>query len=210
MPPGAGTSVGELPSSVIDQVFERYDTDKNGELSESEIAKPRFDRPSGSTNLSTELSRQSAPISKERFAEALRQSFANRPPTVVSPQFGGFGNRPSTTTLESVLTGSYVILTPEREADGSVAVKIVFDSNQLEGLSAPHTAAAEEGEGTETPAENRSPSATTASQSDMTAARADSVVKLTPGKVRVIRTSVSDQEHSGRSVLVFVSLGSTK
>lgn len=88
-PPGSGNSIREVPASVIDQTFQRFDTDGNGELSESEIPKPRPDRPRGSVDLTGELSKQSAPVSKEKFAEVFRQSVANSTAVASPPQFGG-------------------------------------------------------------------------------------------------------------------------
>lgn len=195
---GAGGSAAEIPAAAIDRAFQRLDADGNGELSKAEMQFAR--QRSG-----LDLSNQSEPVTKAQFSELYRQRLSTRTAQQPNP----FGGNRGTTSFESVLTGSSLTLTPQREADGSVSVKIVFDSNQLEGRSA-STAVAEEGESAETPADNGSPSSLAESPSDMTTARTDSVVKLIPGKVRVIRTSLSDQEHSGRSILVFVSLGSTK
>lgn len=196
---GAGGPAPEIPAAAIDRAFQRLDADGNGELSKAEMQFAR--QRSG-----LDLSNQSEPVTKAQFSELYRQRLSR---TMVQTANPFNGNR-AAVSFESVLTGSSLTLSSGREADGSVLTKIVFDSNQLEELSASNTTPADKEESTEAHAENRSPSATTASTSDMTAARADAIVKLIPGKVRVIQTSVSDQEHSGRSILVFVSLVATR
>ncbi|MFO0978633.1 MAG: EF-hand domain-containing protein [Planctomycetaceae bacterium] len=198
-PPGGGNSVREVPAPVIDQVFQRYDTDGNGELSESELPKPRDNGQRGSIDLTGPLSKLPTPISKEKFAEVLRQSIP-RASAAMAPQFGGFGNRPAMASFDWVSIGSSLELSPKSESDGSISMKVEFQSDQLEGdaISA------------ETPGQKEDPaarpSATTSSSSDMTTAAANTVVKLIPGKVRVIQSSVSGSGSSAQTLLVFVSL----
>ncbi len=197
--PGGGNSVRELPASMIDQMFQRYDTDGNGELSESEMPKPGRDGRTGNPDLSA-LLKLSTPVSKEKFAEVFRQSFANSTALARAQYFGGFGNRPAMASFDWVSTGSSLELSPRSESDGSVSMKVEFKSDQLEGdaISA------------ETPGQKEDPaarpSATTSSSSDMTTAAANTVVKLMPGRVRVIQSSVSGSGSSAQTLLVFVSL----
>ena len=247
---------------MIDQMFQRYDTDGNGELSESELPKPRDNGQRGSIDLIGPLSKLPTPISKEKFAEVLRQSIP-RASAAMAPQFGGFGNRPAMASFDWVSTGSSLELSPKSESDGSVSMKVEFQSDQLGGTSAsvkenPSDDAAsyfsrldtdQNGTisnaewqasrrvrgrfeqagisfsdmnlqqfsenwakviGSESSPADAAPSAVQAApaalSSDMTTASADSVVKLIPGKVRVIQSSVSDGGSSAQTLVVFVSL----